>query len=337
MIQYIAKRILLAGFTLWVISLLTFVVMQLPEGDYVTQLLREAQKQAGDDARGYEKQIREFYGLDRPASVQYIRWISRIVTKGEFAHSFGNLNNSYGTGKTVRELLEEPIKLTIALTAFTISLTWMMGIPIGIYSAVRQHTIGDYVFTFVGFSGLAVPDFLLGLVLMYVFYVYFDMAVGGLFSGDQQLEPWSVAKFLDLLEHLIIPAIVLGTSGTASLIRIMRNNLLDELGKPYVVTARAKGMVSWKTVMKYPVRVAINPFISGIGSMLPALVGGSIIVSVVLSLPTVGPILLRAIMAHDTYLVGAIILLLGLLSVIGILISDILLVVVDPRIRLYGR
>ena len=322
---------------MWVISLLTFVVMQLPEGDYVTELIRQAERQVGDDARAYESQMREFYGLDKPAWQQYYRWISRIVTKLEFADSFGTLDNTYDNGRSVKEMLQQPIKLTIALTAFTISLTWLMGIPIGIYSAIRQHTIGDYFFTFIGFSGLAVPDFLLGLVLMYVFYAYFDMSVGGLFSGDYQLAGWGYGKVMDLLRHMIIPAIVLGTSGTAGLIRIMRNNLLDELGRPYVTTARAKGLVGWKTILKYPVRVAINPFISGIGQMLPALVGGSVIVSVVLSLPTVGPILLAGIMRQDTYVVGAIILLLGLLSVIGILISDILLVVVDPRIRLYGQ
>ena len=252
-----------------VISLLTFVVMQLPEGDYVTELIRQAERQVGDDARAYESQMREFYGLDKPAWQQYYRWISRIVTKLEFADSFGTLDNTYDNGRSVKEMLQQPIKLTIALTAFTISLTWLMGIPIGIYSAIRQHTIGDYFFTFIGFSGLAVPDYLLGLVLMYVFYAYFDMSVGGLFSGDYQLAGWGYGKVMDLLRHMIIPAIVLGTSGTAGLIRIMRNNLLDELGRPYVTTARAKGLVGWKTILKYPVRVAINPFISGIGQMLP--------------------------------------------------------------------
>ena len=237
--------------------------------------------------------------------------------------------------ENIKEIIREPIKLTIALTAFTIAFTWIIGIPIGIYSAVRQHTIGDYVFTFIGFSGLAVPDFLLGLLLMYVFFAYFDMSVGGLFSGQYQLEPWSVGKVLDLAKHMVIPAIVLGTAGTAGLIRIMRNNLLDELSRPYVVTARAKGLSSWKVVVKYPVRVAINPFISSIGQMLPALVGGSIIVSVVLSLPTLGPILLGSVMNQDMFLAGTIILLLGFLAILGILISDLMLVLVDPRIKLY--
>lgn len=324
------------------ISVLTFIVMQLPEGDYVDQLIVYAQAGAGEDARMIENELREYYGLDKPMVVQYWKWFSKIITKLEFAHSFGQSQGGgsmpgYNEGRDVTEIIREPVKLTIALTFFTIAITWIFGIPIGIYSAVRQHTIGDYVFTFIGFSGLAVPDFLLGLVLMYVFYAYFDMSVGGLFSGDYKTQPWSVAKVWDLIKHMVIPAIVLGTSGTASLIRVMRNNLLDELGRPYVTTARAKGMLGWKLIMKYPVRVAINPFISGIGQMLPALVGGSVIVSVVLSLPTLGPVLLGSIMDQDTRLAGAIILLLGILTVIGILISDLLLVLVDPRIKLYGK
>ena len=207
----------------------------------------------------------------------------------------------------------------------------------GIYSAVRQHSIGDYAFTFLGFSGLAVPDFLLGLVLMYVAFAYFDQVVGGLFSSDYAKEPWSLAKIYDLFQHLWIPAVVLGTSGTASLIRIMRNNLLDELGKPYVVTAKAKGMSPVKLIVKYPVRVAINPLISTVGYLLPALFSGSVIVSVVLSLPTLGPVLLTAMIQEDVYTAGFIILMLGVLTVIGTLISDILLAVVDPRIKLTNR
>ena len=344
MLAYIARRILLAAFTVWMMSLLTFIVMMLPEGDFVDEIIRSTQRSAGDYARTIETQLREYYGLDKPAVVQYYNWISRIVTKLEFSHSFGYLvaqgntaDGAFIKPEPVNELIAEPIKLTIALTFFTIGITWILGVPIGIYSAVRQHTVGDYVFTFIGFSGLAVPDFLLGLVLMWVFFAYFDMSVGGLFSGDYEIAPWSVAKVWDLLQHMLIPAIVLGTSGTASLIRIMRNNLLDELSRPYVTTARAKGMSGWKVIIKYPVRVAINPFISSIGQMLPALVGGSVIVSVVLSLPTLGPILLGAITSQDMYLSGAIILLLGILTVIGILISDLLLVLVDPRIKLYGR
>ena len=340
MLPYIARRIMLAGLTMVVMSMLTFIVIQLPEGDFVTELVRNAQQEAGDEARRTERLLREYYGLDKPAIVQYWKWVYRIATKLEFGHTFGTIRTPAGPGayhrqENIKEVIREPIKLTIALTAFTIAFTWIMGIPIGIYSAVRQHTIGDYVFTFIGFSGLAVPDFLLGLVLMYVFFAYFDMSVGGLFSGRYQLEPWSMGKVLDLAKHMVIPAIVLGTAGTAGLIRIMRNNLLDELSRPYVVTARAKGLSSWKVVVKYPVRVAINPFISGIGQMLPALVGGSVIVSVVLSLPTLGPIMLDAMYGQDMFLAGTIILLLGFLAILGILISDLMLVLVDPRIKLY--
>ena len=329
---------MLAGLTMVVMSMLTFIVIQLPEGDFVTELVRNAQREAGDEARRTEAQLREYYGLDKPAIVQYWKWVYRIATKLEFGHTLGTIGDAgrvYHRQENIKEIIREPIKLMIALTAFTIAFTWIIGIPIGIYSAVRQHTIGDYVFTFIGFSGLAVPDFLLGLLLMYVFFAYFDMSVGGLFSGQYQLEPWSVGKVLDLAKHMVIPAIVLGTAGTAGLIRIMRNNLLDELSRPYVVTARAKGLSSWKVVVKYPVRVAINPFISSIGQMLPALVGGSIIVSVVLSLPTLGPILLGSVMNQDMFLAGTIILLLGFLAILGILISDLMLVLVDPRIKLY--
>ena len=204
----------------------------------------------------------------------------------------------------------------------------------GIYSAVRQHSIGDYAFTFLGFSGLAVPDFLLGLVLMYVAYAYFDQSVGGLFSADYINRSWSLGKSIDLLNHLWIPALVLGTSGTASLIRIMRNNLLDELSKPYVVAARARGVPEWRLVLKYPVRIALNPFISTLGYLFPFLLSGSVIVSVVLSLPTLGPTMLRALLSQDLYLGAAIVLMLGVLTVIGTLISDILLVVFDPRIKI---
>ena len=260
-----------------------------------------------------------------------------MLLRADFGRSFsGGGSITANSRVTNKSLLAERIPFTIVLTGFTIMFTWTFAIPIGIYSAVRQHSIGDYALTFLGFTGIAVPDFLLGLVLMYFFFAYFNQSVGGLFSGEYETAAWSFGKVLDLLKHLIIPAIVLGTSGTAGLIRIMRNNLLDELDKPYVVTARAKGLVNWRLIVKYPVRIAINPFISGIGSMLPALVGGSVIVSVVLSLPTLGPLLLKSLMLEELPLAGAIVLLLATLTVVGTLISDLLLVVVDPRIRVTG-
>ena len=248
-----------------------------------------------------------------------------------FAYTAGEASGYQGT---IKKIIGDRLWMTVALTSFTIIVTWTFAIPVGIYSAVRQHSIGDYTFTLLGFTGLAVPDFLLGLVLMYLAYAYFDQSVGGLFSADYANADWSVGKVLDLIEHLWIPAVVLGTSGTAGLIRVMRNNLLDELGKPYVVTARAKGVKSAKLIFKYPVRVAINPLISTVGYLLPSLVSGSVIVSVVLSLPTLGPVLLTAIQREDTNVAGFIILMLGMLTVIGTLISDLLLAVVDPRIKL---
>ena len=280
-------------------------------------------------------QMREEMGANRPMLVQYWRWISKIVLHGDFGESIER--GGWHSPASINQQISERLPYTIYLTAFTMLLTWSFAIPVGIYSAMRQHSLGDYVFTFLGFTGLAVPDFLLGLVLMYVAFAYFNQSVGGIFSGDYLNAPWSVGRVIDMLKHLIIPGIVLGTAGTAGLIRIMRNNLLDELGKPYVVTARSKGLVNWKLIVKYPVRVAINPFISGIGAMLPALVGGSVIVSVVLSLPTLGPLLLDALQKQMAEMAGAIILLLGALTVVGTLISDLLLVVVDPRIRLTGR
>ena len=276
-------------------------------------------------------ELRLRLGLDQPKYVRYSKWVWALLQGdlGQTMVPYGGLGNQ----RPVKEIIGDRLFTTIVLTGFTIMVTWIFSIPIGIYSAVRQQSLGDYVFTFIGFSGLAVPDFLLGLVLMYVAFAYFDMNVGGLFSADFINAPWSIAKALDLIDHLWIPAIVLGTSGTAGLIRVMRNNLLDELSRPYVVTATAKGVVKWRLILKYPVRIAINPMVSTVGYLLPSLVGGSVIVSVVLSLPTLGPVLLDAIQQEDTYTAGPIILMLGILTVIGTLISDILLAIVDPRIK----
>ena len=334
---YIVRRALLSVFTLFVISFMSWVIINLPEGDYLYWYLDQWVDDSGNGKRvedtppEFREAIRKQLGLDKPYFVQYWSWITGIVLRGEFGHTWLN-----GNRRPIKDVIVEALPFTVMLGAFTIALTWMFSIPVGIYSAMRHHSVGDYAFTFLGFTGLAVPDFLLGLVLMYLFFAYFDQSVGGLFSGEYLNEPWSLGKVLDLLQHMIIPAIVLGTSGTAGLIRVMRNNLLDELDKPYVVTARAKGMVNWRVVAKYPVRVALNPLVSTIGSMLPALVGGSIIVSVVLSLPTLGPVLLVALQKEDTVASGSIILMLGALTVGGVLISDLLLVVVDPRIKLTG-
>ena len=334
MMAYIVRRVLLAVFTLAMVSFLSFIIIQLPAGDYVDYYADHSKREWNRPITLEEQaELREEFGLNQPMVMQWWGWISPMIFHGDFGVSFRPANMK----TPVKQIIGDRLPITIAITAFTIVLTWTLAIPIGIYSAVRQHSIGDFTFTLLGFTGLAVPDFLLGLVLMYIFLAYFHQSVGGLFSGDYQQAPWSFAKFVDLMKHMIIPSIVLGTSGLAGLIRVMRNNLLDELNKPYVVAARAKGQVEWKLVAKYPVRVAINPFVSGIGSMLPGLVGGSVIVSIVLSLPTLGPVMLQALQRQDQFLAGTIILLLATLTVVGVLISDLLLVVVDPRIKLSGR
>ena len=332
MIGYIARRLLMAVFTVWVISVFAFIVIELPPGDKLQKWF-DYQTTWGNlfdvEAMGH---LSAHFGLDEPKHVRYAKWMWNLA-QGDMGISFV----TWDTLRPAKDVIGDRLWMTIILTGFTILVTWSLAIPIGIYSAVRQNSVGDYVFTFVGFSGLAVPDFLLGLVLMYLAFAYFDQSVGGLFSGKYLNESWGLAKAYDLFKHLWIPALVLGTSGTASLIRIMRNNLLDELSRPYVVTAAAKGMSRWRLILKYPVRVAINPLVSTVGYLLPALVSGSVIVSVVLSLPTIGPVLLDAILIEDIYVAGFIVLMLGVLTVIGTLISDILLALVDPRIRLTGR
>ncbi len=338
MTAYISRRLILALFTIWAISALSFFIIELPAGDLATKRLDRTMDYTTGPAQAQEiaDQVRRYLQLDKPVYVRYFLWLGGLL-QGDLGRSFGSPSSGLMAQKPVRTIVEERLWLTVALTGFTVLVTWTFAIPVGIYSAVRQHSIGDYTFTLLGFTGLAVPDFLLGLVMMYVAFAYFDQSVGGLFSADYQNAPWSLAKAYDLIKHLIIPAVVLGTSGTAGLIRVMRNNLLDELAKPYVVTARSKGVRPWKLIIKYPVRVAINPLISTVGYLLPSLVSGSVIVSVVLSLPTIGPVLLTAIQDEDVYLAGFVILMLGTLTVLGTLISDILLAVVDPRIKFGGR
>ena len=336
MIAYLIRRFVLALFTIFIISVLSFLIIQIPPGDAVDEFIYYIMAEGGGISDERADAMRHTFGMDRPMYVRYGDWIWDLF-HGDLGFSFMSGLSFRSFQRPVKDIIGERVLLTVVLTGFTILVTWTLAIPVGIYSAVRQHSPGDYVFTFLGFTGLAVPDFLLGLVLMYIAFAYFDQSVGGLFTSGMEKQAWSLAKAKDLLNHLWIPAVVLGTAGTASLIRIMRNNLLDELGKPYVVTARAKGMNPWRLIIKYPVRVAINPLISTIGYLLPALVGGSVIVSVVLSLPTLGPVLLDAIDEQDTYTGAFILLILGVLTVIGTLISDILLAVVDPRIRYTNR
>jgi peptide/nickel transport system permease protein len=279
-------------------------------------------------SEGEAQALREQLGLDQPITVQYAKWMGLMLQ--------GNFGMAMEWGRPVSDVIGDRMSLTVVISLAAIVFTWAVALPIGIYSAVHRYSILDYTFTFIGFIGLAIPGFMLALIVMYVGFAYFGANVGGLFSPDFAEAPWSWARVWDLILHLPIPAIVLGISGTAQLIRIMRSNLLDELRKPYVMTARARGLPEHRVILRYPVRVAMNPFVSTIGYLLPYVVSGSIIVSLVLSLPTVGPLLLKALIAQDMFLAGTIVLLLGVLTVVGTFISDLLLMWVDPRIRL-GR
>jgi len=326
MIKYIVKRVLYMIPTLIGISILSFFIIQLPPGDYLTAKIAGLAEQGQTIDVATLDAMKARYGLDQPMIVQYWKWISGIVLRGDFGESFE-------WNRPVTQMIWGRLGLTFILSFVTLLFIWILAFPIGIYSAVKKYSIGDYVFTFFGFIGLAIPNFLFALTLMYIAFSKFGLSVGGLFSPKFQEAPWSWDKFVDLMQHIWIPMIVLGLSGTASLIRTMRANLMDELKKPYVETARAKGLAENKLLVKYPVRVALNPFISTVGWILPTLVSGSTVVSIVLNLPTTGPLLLRSLQSQDMYLAGSFILLLSTLTVIGTLISDILLALVDPRIR----
>lgn len=328
MFAYIGRRLVYGILTLWAVSLVSFVIIQLPPGDYVTAYIAQLSMQGSSLGMSEADNLRAFYGLDRPMYYQYYLWLQRMV-QGDFGYSFE-------FQKPVRDVIGERLLLTIILAFASVLFTWALAIPIGIFSAVRQYSIWDYVFTLVGFIGLAIPNFLLALLLMWIGFSVFGFSVGGLFSSEYLSAAWSWGRVWDLLKHLWLPVLILGMAGTAQIMRITRANVLDELRKPYVVTARAKGFSGWRMVLKYPVRIALNPVISMTAYVWPFLVSGSIIVSVVLSLPTVGPILLRSLLSQDMFLAGSIIMLIGLLTVIGTFISDMLLIWADPRIRLEG-
>jgi peptide/nickel transport system permease protein len=326
MAKYVLRRVLFMIPTLFVVSLIAFFIIQLPPGDFLTSRIANLEAQGQLVDQQLIADLRARYGLDKPVYVQYWRWISAILLRGDFGYSFD-------WTAPVGELIWARLGLTLAISTSSLLFIWVVAFPTGIYSAVRQYSVGDYLATFLGFIGLAIPNFLLALVLMYFSFKVLGQSVGGLFSPDYVDAPWGWGKILDLLRHIWIPMIIVGMSGTASLIRIMRANLLDELRKPYVTTARAKGLKEARVVLKYPVRIALNPFISTVGWMLPQLVSGSTIVSIVLSLPTTGPLMLHALMTQDMFLAGAFILLLSSLTIVGTLISDILLALADPRIR----
>ena len=326
MIGYITRRLLLFIPMLVVLSILIFALIQLPPGDYLTSVIMALAESGQLVDEALIANLKHRYGLDQPMYVQYFKWIRNIILRGDFGISFE-------WNKPVSQLIWERLAWTVGISLGSLLFTWVVAFPIGIYSATHQYSVADYAFTFLGFMGRATPGFLLALILMWIGYSFFGFSIGGLFSARYDTAPWSFDKFIDLLKHLWVPLVVLGTGGAAGLIRILRANLLDELQKPYVIAARAKGLSEAELIWKYPVRIAINPFISGIGGTLPYLISGAGIVSIVLSLPTTGPLLLRALLAQDMYLAGSFMMMLTTLTLVGTLVSDILLAALDPRIR----
>ena len=325
MLLLILRRLFWMIPTLVIISIISFAIIQLPPGDYLTSYIAALAESGETVDEEQIEALRMRYALDQPVYVQYFRWIAGMLQ--------GDMGMSFEWNRPVTDLIGERILLTTIISIVTLLVTWGIAVPIGIYSAVKQYSIGDYAVTFIGFIGLATPNFLLALVCMYIGYAVFDVSAGGLFSAAYQNAPWSLAKLWDLFSHIWIPVLVIGTSGTAGMIRVMRGNLLDELRKQYVLTARAKDVHRVKLILKYPVRIALNPMISTIGWVLPSIVSGATITAVVLGLPTTGPLLLRALMNQDMYLAGSMVMMLSLLTVIGTLISDLLLLWLDPRIR----
>lgn len=326
MAQYILKRLLFVIPTLIAISIVSFIIINLPPGDYVDRLIAEGKNRGENMSQEQIAGLRTIYGLDKPFTEQYVRWISNIVLHGDFGDSFRwNL--------PVSRLIGERLALTVALSLSTLIFIWLVAIPIGILSAVRQYSRWDYLFTFIGFIGLAIPNFLLALALMYISFKQFGQSVGGLFSPEYLDAPWSLEKVWDLTTHLWIPMIVLGTAGAAGLIRTLRANLLDELRRPYVVTARTKGLPEIWLLIKYPLRHALNPFVSSLSDIFVNLVSGGTIVAVVLGLQTVGPLMLEAFRGEDMFLAGSAIMMLSVLGVLGTMFSDVLLAWLDPRIR----
>ena len=326
MSKYIVKRLLLLPLLLVIFSIFAFVIIQAPPGDYITTYIADLAASGSAIDQAQIDALRERYGLDQPMYVQYLKWMQRLVT--------GDLGFSLDWQKPIKELIGERIVLTVILGLFTFAFTWLLAIPIGIISAVKQYSFLDYFFTVFNYFGVATPTFMTALILMWIAFSRFGVSVTGLFSPEYIDAPWTMDRVRDLLSHMWLPMIILGLDGTARLARIMRANLLDELNKPYVEMARAKGLSEWKLVLKYPVRLAINPLVSTIGWYLPLLFSGSLIVATVLNLPTIGPMLLRALTNQDMFLAGAIILIYMGLAVIGTLISDILLAWLDPRIRI---
>jgi peptide/nickel transport system permease protein len=328
LIAFLARRTLTMVWTLIAISVLVFVIIQLPPGDYLTTYISEIQAQGEAVAEDQVAFLREQYGLDKPLWQQYLVWATGLLR--------GDLGYSFEYNQPVADVIGDRMFLTMLLNVLTVAFVYIVSFPIGVYSATHQYSWADHSLSFVGFLGLATPNFLLALILLYLANVWFGTSIGGLMDPQYVDEPWSVGKALSVLEHLWVPVLVIGMSGTAGMIRRLRANLLDELQKQYVTTARAKGLSEARLLRRYPLRMALNPFVADIGSLLPQIISGSVIVSAVMSLPTTGPMLLSSLRSQDMYLAGSFLMFLAVLTVVGMLVSDILLAVLDPRIRLAG-
>lgn len=335
MFTYFVHRVLIMIPTLLAISALIFVIIELPPGDYLSNQIQELKSRGDTAALAKAEFLRHQYGLDRPFVERYATWLGVWPgPKGFSGLLQGDLGYSFEFDLPVTEVVGDRLLLSFVVSFATIVFTWVVSFPIGVYSATHQYSVGDHSLTFLGFIGLATPNFLLALVLVYFANITFGTSIGGLMDPRYLDQPWSWAKFVSVLEHLWIPVIVIGTSGTAAMIRRLRANLLDELQKQYVVTGRAKGLSPLRLLIKYPLRVSLNPFVSDIGNMLPQVISGAAIVSVVLSLPTTGPMLVHALQAQDQYLAGSFLMFLSLLTVVGMFLSDVALAALDPRIRL---
>lgn len=324
--SYVFQRLIYMIFLLWLVSIVTFVIIQLPPGDYLSTYISRLE-QAGQDLSDEEvDNLRRQYGLDLPLFLRYFKWFGQVL-QGEFGFSFD-------WQQPVKDIIGERLALTFTIAILSAIFTFAVAIPIGIYSATHQYSLGDYVVSIIGFIGLAIPNFMLALIMLYVAWKSYGLNLTGLFSPEYLDAPWNLAKVGDLLLHLPIPIIVVGTSGTAGMIRVLRGTLLDELNKQYVITARSKGVGEVKLLFKYPVRVALNPIVSGLAWLFPSLISGGTITAIVLGLPTAGPMLYRALITQDTFLTATLLMFVTVLTVIGTTVSDILLVVVDPRIRM---
>ena len=338
MIRFLLRRALTIAVTLLIISALVFFIIKLPPGDFLTNQIGELRAQGEAASAAKAEFLIKQYGLDRPVWEQYLVWIGLMPGPNGFSGLLqGDWGWSFEFDKPVKDVVGDALWLTLLVNLAVVLFIHLVSIPIAIYSATRQYSVGDYIATFIGYIGLATPSFLLALILLYYSNRWFGVSIGGLYDPKFAGEPWTWPKIQSLLSHLVVPTLVIGLGGTAAMIRRMRANLLDELGKQYYVTAKAKGLPARTALLKYPFRMSLNPFIADIGNLLPHLVSGSVLVSLVLSLPTVGPVLLSALKSQDQFLAGFILMFVAVLTVIGMLVSDLLLAWLDPRIRLGGR